>query len=129
MRYMRAVSITIFTLSFVMYASQVAGAEKRLGDFEIQADDVPCCGHAFIQALVWSGTDPLMTLEDLAAYCTPVLWFSPDEPLLGEAEGKDIMLPEPFPFEGAPGGPVTYYMVQYAGHEHEDRLLGGVRAG
>jgi hypothetical protein len=37
------------------------------------------------------------------------MWFSPDEPLLNNAEGVSIRIPEPFPFEGPSEGPVVYY--------------------
>jgi len=37
----------------------------------------------------------------LAAYCAPILWFSPDEPLLEDATGKGIRVPDPFPFEAS----------------------------
>ena len=59
-----------------------------------------------------------MTIERLAAYAAPVLWFSPDEPLLklrrkqGSARGREILIPEPFPFEADPGGPIIYYRVR-----------------
>jgi hypothetical protein len=89
-----------------------AAAEKKIGSFELSAEDIPCCEHDFVQAIVWSGTDPLMKLDDLAAYCAPVLWFSPDEPLLLETEGTDIEIPEPFPFEEASGRPVVYYRAR-----------------
>ncbi len=105
-------ALSLVLASIAVCLSGQASAEKRIGSFEVQAEDVPCCDHAFIQAIVWSGTDSLMTLEDLAAYCRPVLWFSPDEPLLRETEGKGMRLPEPFPFEDAPEGPVVYYRVR-----------------
>ena len=59
-----------------------------------------------------------MTIERLAAYAAPVLWFSPDEPLLklrrkqGSARGREILIPEPFPFEADPGAPIVYYRVR-----------------
>jgi hypothetical protein len=69
-------------------------------------------------AVIWTGRDPTMTIERLAAYAAPVLWFSPDEPLLkvrgkpAMARGREIALPEAFPFEDDPGGPVVYYRVR-----------------
>ncbi len=53
-----------------------------------------------------------MTLDRLAAYCAPILWFSPDEPLLRNANGADIRVPAAFPFETAPDAPVVYYRVR-----------------
>jgi hypothetical protein len=62
--------------------------------------------------LVWHGERRYMTFEDLAAYCAPVLWFSPDEPLLAGAAGEDIRQPTFFPFEEAVDRPVAYYRVR-----------------
>jgi hypothetical protein len=112
MRLLRFALKHLIPVFIVLCLTGQASADKKLGDFEINAEEVPCCDHAFIQAIVWSGSDSLMTLEDLAAYCAPILWFSPDEPLLGETEGKNIMIPEPFPFEDTTNRPVTYYMVR-----------------
>jgi hypothetical protein len=61
-----------------------------------------------------------MTIERLAAYAAPVLWFSPDEPLLKQRRkrprprprGKEIAIPEPFPFEEDPGLPVVCRRVR-----------------
>jgi hypothetical protein len=83
--------------------------------------DADCCRHeelAETYGVIWTGTDQTMTIERLAAYAAPVLWFSPDEPLLklrrrqGSAKGKEIVMPEPFPFESDPGSPVAYYRVR-----------------
>jgi hypothetical protein len=59
--------------------------------------------------VVWYGSDETMTAERLAAYCAPILWFSPDEPLLEEKFGKDITIPNAFPFEEDTGKPVVYF--------------------
>ncbi|MBK6506187.1 MAG: hypothetical protein IPG02_11080 [Ignavibacteria bacterium] len=48
---------------------------------------------------VWEGTDSIMTVKDLVAYCAPVFWFSPDEPELDKRKGKDINIPTYFPFD------------------------------
>ncbi len=60
---------------------------------------------------VWQGSDPKMKISDLAAYCAPVFWFSPDEPELRNKKGKDIRIPAPFPFENKCDSPVVYYQV------------------
>jgi hypothetical protein len=99
------------TTAVTLFTGQ-AVAERQLASLEMEAEDIPCCDSKLVQAIVWYGSDSLMTLENLAAYCGPVLWFSPDEPLLGDAKGKDIRLPEPFPFEDDPEGPVVYYRVR-----------------
>ena len=89
---------TVFTEAMVDsiladYPKSVRNAYKRIG-------------------LVWHGDERFMSFADLAAYCGPVLWFSPDEPLLGHAEGKDIMQPTFFPFEPEADRPVVYYRVR-----------------
>src|SRR5262245_43742510 len=75
-----------------------------------------CCRHEELsqkRGVIWTGRDTSMTIERLAAYAAPILWLSPDEPLLklrrtkGEARGREILIPEPFPFEDDPGGPVV----------------------
>jgi len=50
-----------------------------------------------------------MPLSELAAYCAPVFWFSPDEPELRRKKGVDIDIPAAFPFEMQWGNPVVYY--------------------
>ncbi len=72
----------------------------------------PCCDYEDVPGVIWVGNDPIMTFQELASYCAPILWFSPDEPLLKEAKGKDILLPESFPFEDTTENPVVYYRVR-----------------
>ena len=61
--------------------------------------------------MVWEGTDPIMKASELAAYCAPIFWFSPDEPELSNNTGKDIRIPAPFPFESKSDSPVVYYQI------------------
>jgi hypothetical protein len=71
-----------------------------------------CCSHPDLAeqyGIIWTGHETKMPIERLAAYAAPVVWFSPDEPLLTigqtggrRARGKDILIPEPFPFENDP---------------------------
>jgi hypothetical protein len=81
----------------------------------------PCCEIADVPGVVWYGMDSTLTVDRLAAYCAPILWFSPDEPLLDDRTGEDIRLPEPFPFEDAPDAPVVYYRLRkvYARDDNE----------
>jgi hypothetical protein len=72
----------------------------------------PCCDLEGVQGVVWYGLDSTMTIQKFAEACAPILWFSPDEPLLLDATGKDIRLPEPFPFEEKPDAPVAYYRIR-----------------
>ena len=60
----------------------------------------------------WDGTDPQMTLHQLASYCAPIFWFSPDEPELNNKQGKSINIPASFPFQGDSNVPVVYYQVR-----------------
>jgi hypothetical protein len=80
-----------------------------------------CCRHRDLAAnygIIWTGHEQTMTVERLAAYAAPILWFSPDEPLLkgppgqGQLTGKDIPIPTTFPFEETAGGPVVYYRLR-----------------
>jgi hypothetical protein len=70
----------------------------------------PCCDLP--AAVAWSGPAGTMALEDLAAYCAPVVWFSPDEPLLEGTAGLDIRMPARFPFEDSTDAPVVYYRLR-----------------
>jgi hypothetical protein len=92
----------------VLLAAGPARAAKPEFDFE----KLRCCEYDRVQGFVWSGTDPVMPLERLAAYCAPILWFSPDEPLLEKAEPGPIRVPTAFPFEAKPDGPVVYYRLR-----------------
>jgi hypothetical protein len=81
----------------------------------------PCCEYAWLPPLVWSGTDPVLTAATLAAHCAPILWFSPDEPLLRDKQPAEIRVPSAFPFEDPADAPVVYYrvrsIVREGGHE------------
>jgi hypothetical protein len=78
-----------------------------------------CCQHKELAShygIIWTGLDPVMTVERLVAYAAPVLWFSPDEPLLKvgprRLKGKDITISTSFPFEEPSEQPVVYYRVR-----------------
>jgi hypothetical protein len=88
-------------------------AHARKLSFTVEGATVPCGDYEKIQAVLWYGDDPRMSIERLAAYCAPVLWFSPDEPLLDGARGKEIMIPAAFPFEDSTSTPVVYYRVRH----------------
>ena len=70
------------------------------------------CSFRDVPGAVWWGTSSQMTLGRLAAYLAPVYWFSPDEPLLRDAEGEAISIPQALPFERAADGPVVYYQFE-----------------
>ena len=60
----------------------------------------------------WTGSNPVMTFKELASYCAPIFWFSPDEPELKNKTGKKINIPTNFPFEKASDKPVVYYQFR-----------------
>ena len=61
--------------------------------------------------VAWRGSNGTMTLEQLASYVAPVLWFSPDEPTLQRRSGQDIRMPTTLPFDQKADAPVIYYQV------------------
>jgi hypothetical protein len=70
------------------------------------------CAELFqLPGLAWRGSNGTMTLEQLASYVAPVLWFSPDEPTLQRRSGRDIRIPTTLPFEPPTSAPVMYYQV------------------
>ena len=71
-----------------------------------------CCQIEQGFQMIWEGTDPIMSYRELASYCGPILWFSPDEPNLQRASGKDIRIPTAFPFEDQVDAPLVYYRVR-----------------
>lgn len=70
-----------------------------------------CCGSN-LGGIVWRDTSQFISLKDLAKYCAPILWFSPDEPSLRGKSWEAINIPEPMPFEESSGKPVVYYRVR-----------------
>jgi len=69
------------------------------------------CNYSNIPGIVWWGTDSRMTVQRIAELAAPIYWFSPDEPLLRGASGKDIMMPSNLPFEDSASSPVVYYQL------------------
>jgi len=61
--------------------------------------------------VLYSTTNPKISAIQLASYCAPVFWFSPDEPQLKNKSGKNILIPEAFPFEKKGNTPVVYYEI------------------
>ncbi len=74
-----------------------------------QERDSTVLNQAFV---FWAGTKTQLTYQELASYCAPVFWFSPDEPELKNKVGKDITIPANFPFEPDSGRPVVYYQFR-----------------
>lgn len=94
---------------FLLFGS-AARAQKF--NFSVKLEDFECGEYDRLQAVVWHGRDTHMSFARLAAYCAPVLWYSPDEPLLDGRQGKAIAIPAPFPFESTDSIPVVYYRVR-----------------
>ncbi|MGD8361802.1 MAG: hypothetical protein PVJ04_10245, partial [Gemmatimonadota bacterium] len=77
----------------------------------VHAQESRVCNPRGLPGVVWWGEEQYLTAKRLVSYAAPVIWFSPDEPSLGRAEGSQIMHPEPFPFDEPAGGPVLYYQI------------------
>jgi hypothetical protein len=58
--------------------------------------------------VLWRGPAPKLTAGELAALAAPVLWFTPDEPLL-QAGGN--LPPDPHPCDAPSAVPVVYWAV------------------
>ena len=69
------------------------------------------CNFSNMPGIIWWGTESEMTVERLASLAAPIYWFSPDEPLLRGAEGRDIRMPAHLPFEDSASAPVVYYQL------------------
>ena len=107
-------------LAIVAIGSSVSTSWTKQQDYDLES--LPCCNYESVPLIVWSGRDPTMTFERLAAYCAPVLWFSPDEPLLpGPEDTGGIRIPTTFPFATRPEAPVVYYRVRSVIHATETR--------
>ena len=106
-------------LAVVVLALCATTAAAKKPDYKIR--DLPCCSYGHIPGIVWSGQDSSMTLERLAAYCGPVLWFSPDEPLLQGSEETGIRVPSAFPFEASPEKPVVYYRLRQVERKRDQK--------
>ncbi len=91
--------------------SSGSGGSSGPGD-AAPADSEPCvCDWPLDDSgkpgLVWRGrTSP--TPDDMAAMIAPVLWFSPDEPLLTGEHGP---VPGPAPCDRPSQAPIVYYQV------------------
>ncbi len=100
------------TLGVLALLALSAGGATAATANKLDPNSIPCCAYKPYEQVVWYGTDSTMTIQELAAYCGPILWFSPDEPSLDGASGADIRMPTAFPFETAPASPVVYYRLR-----------------
>jgi hypothetical protein len=95
----------VLVLVLPLFIASVANSQPA-------ADTTSCnCDFSEVSGAVWWGSNPEMTVQELASYVAPILWFSPDEPSLSGRHGPDLSLPEAFPFQEAQG-PVVYYQLK-----------------
>jgi hypothetical protein len=99
------IAVAITTVLTIESSGQVV--KKAVAELE----ELSCDEYAQARGFVWAGKDPKMTFEELVSYCAPIIWFSPDEPLLEDKSGLDIRLPQHLPFEDDPDSPVLYYRI------------------
>jgi len=104
-----AVPAALLIAAIVGTSAAPADAAKRV---PINAASVKCCDYESIRGLVYLGARNEMSFQEIASYAAPVLWFSPDEPLLAGKSGPDITIPTYFPFEDSVAAPVVYYRVR-----------------
>jgi len=111
LRYKRRINGPLYgaAAALLMICFLAGTAEARTP--EAPRRDRECCDLEGVKGLVWTGADPVMTFTELAAYCAPILWFSPDEPLLERERGKAIRLTQALPFEEPADAPVVYFKI------------------
>jgi len=95
-------------LVILLVSSLLGGAGLCSAEETMARTKRVCCGQD-PTGILWYGSTPRITFEELARYCGPILWFSPDEPLLDFTPGTEMMIPEPVPFEEPADSPVVYY--------------------
>lgn len=72
----------------------------------VRAQDCACPVPEDTVGVVWHG-DRALTLREIVERVAPVLWFSPDEPLVR----RGIPVPTVHPCDRPAAGPVVYYQV------------------
>lgn len=108
MTHRRRTRILLPTIVFIVLAALAPGAPAQI-DIEREG---PCCDFDD-PTVVWLGDDPSMTFGELAAHAAPMLWFSPDEPLLRNPGDEDpITVPTSLPFQTRSSTAVVYYRVR-----------------
>ena len=105
------IKLSRLTLLFMTLGLLITLNSPLLAQIDVERE-LACCDIDNSQ-VVWVGDDPIMNFHDLAAHCAPILWFSPDEPLLeGLVRPGEINLPMAFPFEETENKPVVYYRLR-----------------
>lgn len=105
LRFAGAVLTLAVFVSFAAFLADAHAADKKRREKKRET-------LSDIEGLVWHGDDSLLTFEKIAALCAPVLWFSPDEPLLKRGKIGDVKIPMAFPFEEPVDTPVVYYRIR-----------------
>ncbi len=90
---MKRILMSIFVMS-VLLASAATAARK----------DLPV-------GTVWYGTKTTLTFQELALYCAPVLWFSPDEPLFPLLGKRYVSIPQALPYDEPADSAVVYFRI------------------
>ncbi len=103
---------SVAMVTIIMFALPIFSSAQSLQSRIDELNKLPCCDFSEVPGVIWVGNDPIMTFQELAAFCGPILWFSPDEPLLNNTQGVDIRLPEPLPFEDQADSAIVYYRVR-----------------
>jgi hypothetical protein len=62
-------------------------------------------------AIIYQSSDTLISFDKIAEAAAPMLWFSPDEPELYDAN-RDIQLPQAMPFDEPSTTPILYYKIR-----------------
>ncbi len=102
----------VLTLTFLMVLMVALACPAIAEDPSEEPAEGAVCKLKDAIGTIAAGENPKITFQQYAALCAPILWFSPDEPLLGDTEGKDIMMPMAFPFQGEAQTPVVYYRIR-----------------
>lgn len=96
----------------VLMLTLTAGAPALADLVTQESEEGPGCQLENAYGIIAAGERTKLTFKEYAGLCAPILWFSPDEPNLQGASGKDIMVPMPFPFQGEAESPVVYYRIR-----------------
>ena len=105
-------TLTIVILCLTALIGMVGGEVEAKPSNRLAAPSLPCCEYEGIPGFLHAGPRNEMSFQDIVAYAAPILWFSPDEPLLEGRSGRDINIPTSFPFEDSTASPVVYYRVR-----------------
>ncbi len=97
----------VFSVTLFFLAGAAGAAEPTENP-----DEGGACLIAGAHGIIAAGENSIVSFKDYATLCAPILWFSPDEPVLEDASGLDIMVPMPFPFQGEAESPVAYYRIR-----------------